>query len=86
MNDFLANLQLDLDEILSDLVTEGVLTEEQHDTFNIPVYDRNIDDVKAALECCGSMFNVVITKMHKFDLPLLDTQTGHLPGYVHRLR
>ncbi|CAM6128052.1 unnamed protein product [Calypogeia fissa] len=68
MNDFLDNLQPDLDEILSDLVAEGLLTEEQHDTFNIPVYQRSIDDIKEALECCGSMFNLVITKMHKFNI------------------
>ncbi|CAM6126261.1 unnamed protein product [Calypogeia fissa] len=65
--DMVYNFQLDLDEILSGLVAEGLVTEEQLDSFNIPLYHRSADDVREALTCCGSMFNLERMEMHRGD-------------------
>ncbi|CAM6083289.1 unnamed protein product [Calypogeia fissa] len=65
--DLVYNFQRDMIEILTDLIAEGLVSEEQLDTFNIPVYHRTREDLTNALEACGSTLKVEVMKLHKVD-------------------
>lgn len=54
----------DLTEAMRSLVAEGILTEDQLDTFNIPFYVRSIADVEEAIASYDSSFDVLSTKLH----------------------
>ncbi|XP_077241200.1 gibberellic acid methyltransferase 2-like [Tasmannia lanceolata] len=41
-----------MDQAWEDLLNEGLMDEEKRDTFNIPAYMRNIDEVKEAFDQC----------------------------------
>ncbi|CAM6126263.1 unnamed protein product [Calypogeia fissa] len=65
--DITCNFQSDFGEVFSGLVAEGLVTEQRCETFNLPVYHHNGDDIREALACCGSMFKVDVMKLHKTD-------------------
>ncbi|CAM6097284.1 unnamed protein product [Calypogeia fissa] len=66
-DDLVYNAQTDFAEILSGLVAEGLVTEEQYSTFNFQGYHRSSEDIMEALKCCGSAFTLEIMKVHKID-------------------
>lgn len=47
---------------------QGLVTEQQRDTFNIPVYHRGIEDLREALTSCASLFSVLTVKLHRVEI------------------
>ncbi|CAM6116309.1 unnamed protein product [Calypogeia fissa] len=66
-HNFIYYFQEDFNEILLDLVAEGLVTEQQLDTFNLPLYHRSREDIIEALESCGPMFKVEMIKLQRAD-------------------
>ncbi|CAM6098413.1 unnamed protein product [Calypogeia fissa] len=60
-------LWVELHEIFSDLVQEGLLTQQQQDTFRFPVYHRRTEDLREAIASCTSLFSVLTAKMHEHE-------------------
>lgn len=73
--DMMSNFHLKLDVVLNDLVAEGLLTEQQQDKFNIPIYPLNIDDIGEALASSGSLLKLAMTKAHRASLSEAFTTT-----------
>ncbi|KAL2630296.1 hypothetical protein R1flu_014982 [Riccia fluitans] len=40
------------------MVTQGHITEDQRDSFNVPLYSRSIEEVQEAIESCSSAFRI----------------------------
>lgn len=62
----------DTQDIWSDLIAEGLLTEEQRDSFNFPVYLRNVEDLREAVASCGSLFHVLRVEQHRIERNLME--------------
>lgn len=51
---------------------QGLLTEHQRDTFNIPIYMRRKEDLQEAVASCGSLFDVKIAKVELVETSVKD--------------
>ncbi|CAM6117406.1 unnamed protein product [Calypogeia fissa] len=55
-----------LHEIFNDLVREGLITQQQQDTFRIPVYHRVTEELRDAIASCTSLFSVLTAELHEY--------------------
>jgi hypothetical protein len=62
----------DLVEIWSDLLAEGLVTKEQLDTFNIPLYVRSIEELNEDIASCDSLFSVQTVQVQKIEMSAHD--------------
>ncbi|CAM6119652.1 unnamed protein product [Calypogeia fissa] len=58
---------VDLHEVFNGLVREGLLTQQQQDTFRIPVYHRVTEDLRDAIASCTSLFSVLTAELHEHE-------------------
>ncbi|CAM6115157.1 unnamed protein product [Calypogeia fissa] len=67
-------------EVFSDLVAEGLLTQQQQDTFRIPIYYRGMEDLTEAVASCASLFSVLTAKFHKLENTIPDFLPNSKPS------
>lgn len=71
-NTFFGKALAGFNEICSELIGEGLLTEHQRDTFNFPVYMRDTEDLQEAVASCDSLYHVLTAEQRRSELSALE--------------
>ncbi|CAM6118976.1 unnamed protein product [Calypogeia fissa] len=54
-------------ELQASWVSEGLLTQQQQDTFRFPSYHRATEDLREVIASCTSLFSVLTAELHEHE-------------------